>query len=351
MRGVEALFLVLALTSGCTATRLGQKTGNQTTTLADMYQRQVLDNLALFADDPAALPFFAYASQGTTTLSNQSGLSTTNLLTTQTQESWQVTPVNDPRKLELMRCVYQQVIAVHRQQAMRGDCPNCAKLFSTFYTGDADLRVDQADSGGAITVNCLEGRKWLGLGCRKCAPKAARCAVGRHNEARVWVLPGGSDELSKLTLTILDFALHDAPTKANKSVTFHLTRHGELTTAANAFADVSGQLSADQANDFLMTLPYVQALEHLCAANHFGLTVDTLRALDASRLNDPACESEFRTRYHLTGDEWARIRELVTKLKAHEVDSPLAAPAPEKPVAETNESGATTVLPAPAPDP
>lgn len=349
MHRVMGVVLTLAVISGCTATRLRQKTDRQAATLADIHQRQVLDNLALFAYDPAALPFFAYASQGTASLSNQSGLSFTSLLTTQTQESWQLTPVNDPRKLELMRCLYQRVVAVHRHQAMPGDCPNCARLFSKFYTGDPDLRVDQSDSGGALTIDCLDGRKWLAIGCEKCAPKRSRCAVGHHCDVRVWVLPGGTDELSKLTLIILDYALHDPPATANKNVTFHLTRQGELTTAANAFADVSGQISADAANDSLMTLPYVTALNHLCAANHAGLTVDALRALDAAQFSDPSYASELRGRYHLSEDEWHQIHELLIKLKSFEVDSPLIAPAHHTP-ADTTTDGEATLLPAPTPE-
>lgn len=344
--GVAALLAALA---GCTATRLSLKTNNQADTLSDIDRQQVLDNLALFAYDLEALPFFAYASQGTASLSNQSGLSVTNLLTSQTQESWQLTPINDPRKLERMRCVYQRVISLHRRQAMRGDCPNCARVLSDFYTGDPDLRIDQRDQGGAVTVDCLDGRKWLAIGCKSCAPTIKRCAVGKYCDVRVWVLPGGSGELSKLTLTVLDYALHDPPAKSNKNVTFHLDQHGELTTAGNSYADVSGQVSADGASDTLVTMPYVTALEHICARNHYGLTVDALRALDPSTLNVPNSQSEFRSRYQISEEDWRQIRELLTKLHKHQIDSPLSPPSP--PASSSHHEGAViTELPTPPPD-
>ena len=97
---------------------------------------------------------------------------------------------------------------------------------------------------------------------------------------------GSGPELAKLTLVILDYALHDPPAKPMKSVTFHLSERGELTTSGKSFVDVSGQISADAAKDTLATMPYVVALERICARNPNGLTLAALEAidLDATRL-------------------------------------------------------------------
>jgi hypothetical protein len=323
MYRIVGVTAALAILVGCSATQLRQKSRHQVRTLADIYQQQVLDNLALFASDFEALPYFAYATQGTASVNDQMALSLTGVLQHQSQQAWQLTPVNDPRKLELMRCVYQRAIAIHRRQPMQGDCPNCARLFNKFYTGDPDVRVDQHDRGGIVTVDCLDAPKWLGIGCVKCAPKRNLSGVGRHHDARVWVLPGGSGELTKLTLAVLDYALHDPPAKSNKTVTFHLTEQGALTTSDKSFAEVNGQVAGDAASDTLVTLPYLTALEHICARNNQGLTVDLLRAIDPATLSEPEGHLEFRSRYQITAEEWREIRGLLIKLKEHQVDSPL----------------------------
>ncbi|HVX10154.1 MAG TPA: hypothetical protein VHC22_03030 [Pirellulales bacterium] len=344
--GVVATLVAIA---GCSAAQLRHKTGRQVRTLADIYQQQVLDNLARFASDQESLPFFAYASQGTTTFSDQMALSLTGVVQYQTQEAWQLTPVNDPRKLELMRCIYQRVIAVHCRRALRADCPNCERLFRNFYTGDPDVRVDQHDHKGIVTIDCLDATNWLAIGCAKCLPEIHGSAVGRHGEVRVWILPGGSDELSKLTLAILDYALHDPPAKGSKTVTFHLTKQGELTTAGNSFADVSGQIAADAGTDSLATLPYITALEHICGRNDYGLTVDALRDVDPEAAGADH-HAELRNRYHLTQQEWEEICRLLARIREHQIDSPIERLPGRS--AERHEAGheEPAVLPAPLPE-
>ena len=50
----------------------------------------------------------------------------------------------------------------------------------------------------------------------------------------VWVLPGGRNELAKLTLIILDYALTDFPSPNLQEVTRFLDKSGEPTTSGNA---------------------------------------------------------------------------------------------------------------------
>ena len=67
---LEILALVLIGSSGCTAARLGQRTMNQANTLPELQYQQVLDNLAMFADNPSALPWHVNFREGTTQITD-----------------------------------------------------------------------------------------------------------------------------------------------------------------------------------------------------------------------------------------------------------------------------------------
>ena len=237
-------FAALAVAAGCIHTQLTKNSHGVTESLADVHQQQVLDNLAMFASDLGALPYFAYASQGTASVNDQSGLSATNLLTRQCQEQWQFTSVNDPRKLELMRCVYQRVVALHRSAAIPADCPNCERLLRKFYSGDPEIPVEHAGLD-SVTVDCLTGERWLAMGCGKCAKKRRGSLMGRYGDVWVWVLPGKRDELTKLTLIILDYALHDPASKPKKSAALTSNDHGSLAGTDNRVLNFTGDAQAD----------------------------------------------------------------------------------------------------------
>ena len=147
---IPALITVLIL-SGCTTHRaLRRNTVKQAETVTDIHQQQVLDNLAKFLHDPYAVPSFALATQGTsdvtdrgstggTTIWNSGGFSTFTLPFSgdrTAKENWTMTPITDPRKLELMRCAYQRVLA-NCGVAESICCPDCKKRFNKFYTGRA----------------------------------------------------------------------------------------------------------------------------------------------------------------------------------------------------------------------
>ena len=86
-------------------------------TLADIYTQQVMNNLAMFIENPYAIPFFAFPNQGTTQIADAGsvggpGYTGTNFVTgpfglsgsRQATENWVLNPISDPAKLALMRC-------------------------------------------------------------------------------------------------------------------------------------------------------------------------------------------------------------------------------------------------------
>ena len=71
MRAVLVILAVgLACLTGCTTGRLRQRTINQGSTLPELQYQQVLDNLALFAANPASLPWHVNLREGTTQITD-----------------------------------------------------------------------------------------------------------------------------------------------------------------------------------------------------------------------------------------------------------------------------------------
>src|SRR5262245_31383339 len=109
---------------GCAHQQLRWNTTHQARTLTDIYEQQVLDNLARFVHDPNALPSFAFPNQGGSDVTDTGSVgsdTTWNRIgfvsevlrlsgTRGVKEAWTMTPVYDVRRLELMKCAYQHAL-------------------------------------------------------------------------------------------------------------------------------------------------------------------------------------------------------------------------------------------------
>ena len=154
---VPAFCLFISAISGCTHIQLQKDTVRQARTLSDIYEQQILDNLAKFVYDINSLPHFAVADGGTTAVNDQlSGTSSLILPKAagstlgvngqrQYNDSWTLTPISDPHKLELMRCSYQRaVVCALHSGGQPEECMNCQQLINRFYTGRADTTPTSA---------------------------------------------------------------------------------------------------------------------------------------------------------------------------------------------------------------
>ena len=223
----------LSLT-GCTHTQLRNNTVKQSETVSDIYQQQVLDNLAMFAYDAQSLPFFAFPDQGTNQVTDNAsasfgqqwlkdpfwmlGLGADRTL----QQTWTMEPVRDPHKLQLMRCAYQHAVATCLGgEVVSRDCPKCDTILDEFYG-------DPAHEGGvnkSCVLNWKEDHGWFGMGGKKDVPKDCGCVlVGEYCGQYVWVLPGCRDKLSQLTLAILDYAVFESAESEKKLVVVTIER-------------------------------------------------------------------------------------------------------------------------------
>ncbi len=204
---LAALALLLAA-AGCESLQLRNHVVQQAATLSDISYQQVLDNLAMFRQEPAALPYFSLAPHGIVTIQQTAGgsgevdwdyifLGTAGPLvnhldkktlglnaTQQTVGQWSTDSVLNPDELSLMRCAYQRALGC--------EGPPCEKDLAAFFAHN-QARLDALRPG------------WYGAGRCRDVPHNA-CRVGHYGDSYVWVTPEGMDGLTAFTLAILDIA-------------------------------------------------------------------------------------------------------------------------------------------------
>jgi hypothetical protein len=276
--GCVPLVLSLALLSGCIDWQLRRNTVDVSYSVGEIQQQQVLDNLAMFVCDYNAFPSFCYPNQGGSNVTDSGSLGVTpgfsrvGLSGTAVKafvfstlglsggaqrtclESYTLTPVNDPRKLELMRCAYQRAVKSCGCGTESTTCPDCQAIFNKFYTGDVNGDI-RGHSNGTVTSECLNTQAcWFHVGCHRCVPKHCDC-VGHYRDTYVWVLPEGRDELSKLTLAILDYAINSAPAGLSKQVVFYIDEYGLPTSRQDAVGQVTANVAIDEQPASLLNRP------------------------------------------------------------------------------------------------
>ncbi len=199
---LSVVCLLVCFAIGCAHVPLKRNVVKQSNTLADIYEQQVLNGIATFCVAPNSTPSFALPTGGGTTV-NQSGSATGGLnfnartftgATTglsgsqQLAENWTLKPINDPVRLNLMKCVYQYVTC-NEQENVCIDCQNDLRLFF----GD-----DFAD--------CKLPRCFFRTSPHK--PRTTDCCIksGQYCGTHVIVDSCNFASLSKLTMAILDIA-------------------------------------------------------------------------------------------------------------------------------------------------
>ena len=206
-------FLLLAValvgSAGCTMVSLERHTVSQVDSAVDLRYQEVLDNLALIAHDPSALPSYASIFSGTIFVQDQGQLVSTNIFpftgavapgsisgngsfNRQISQNWTLDPISAPEKIEAIRGCCQWVLGG----------PNSVPPASTSL-----LRNPHDEPPGpnrhfgvadrlANLPNC-----WLCVGSFKDVPVCARYKAHRGDKW-VWVMPQGMKGLSDFTLII-----------------------------------------------------------------------------------------------------------------------------------------------------
>jgi hypothetical protein len=260
-------FQVLCL--GCTSAQLRQSTVAHSTTLADIYTQEVVNNLAMFVHNPDALPFFAFPTQGTTAIQDTGnvgnpGYTSQNFVTSpftlnasrQATENWVLTPISDPAKLALMRCAYRQAVSscLGIDLVTGSTCPACGNLRRDFY-GPAD--PEAANQRANEELPCLNSPCWFCYGPKSEIPKTCDCPyVGCYCGTYVWIPPQGREMLTRLTLTILDYAVNDPRQfdKRTKEVELYLKRDGSINYSGTDGVKITATIPIDVPNSSIAVL-------------------------------------------------------------------------------------------------
>ncbi len=171
---------------------------SQSRSLIDLHYQQVLENIARTLNNPAALPSFAVPISGSAQITDTFSLganglvnavtSSTNLSPTGTvniQAMWNLVPVTEPSKLQLMRVAHQVAIS----HPVITDTEGLQKLHR-FLGAEPHAVIPQG---------------WWSRGSRWDVPRSAAYSA-HYGNTYVWVMPEGVPGLSRFTLHMLDLA-------------------------------------------------------------------------------------------------------------------------------------------------
>ncbi len=255
------LAIGLACATGCTTGRLRQRTINQGSTLPELQYQQVLNNLALFAANPASLPWHVNLREGTTQITDSvTAGSLVDLgppAVTQPQvfgsrtavAQWGMSPVIDATELRLLRIAYRrahglpempdpefleelahelkdqlatnsdlrdesEIFFEHQSRVSRSSRDLDARTATTndgsFCVGSEPLDREQSPLARNVCRKIETIKRdlarvepgWFHVGQKRDVPKSA-CYVGKSGDRYVWVEPDGLESLTEFTLTVL----------------------------------------------------------------------------------------------------------------------------------------------------
>lgn len=182
---------------------------NQAKSLTGIYERQVLDNLAMFSQNPDALPFFAIPKAGSAQVTDSGAISASPLngpihtalsltsLSRGNAETWTLEPVSDPAKLRRMRCAYRRALGYSFKE-----CNKCCQL-----------QEDWENKKRSGNVVCCEACKFRRVKVSTCSAALVHkpCEkVGSYcgTHIRLCDEPCSKDAFTQLVLDVLDYAVN-----------------------------------------------------------------------------------------------------------------------------------------------
>ena len=209
----------LACTS-CTTASLNRHSLAQTETVTDLRYREVLDNLAMIAQNYSALPAYSSIFTGTAQITDNAQITSTTIwnvvgalasktsgffseganpqATRTTLENWTLDPIVIPEKLEAMRCACRWVVYGPDRT---GD--DTGLLPSPDQARTPGRHFGVADRLGRLPAG------WLGVGALKDVPLNA-CCKAHCGHTWVWVTRDGLGALSDFALVLQNIARVDA---------------------------------------------------------------------------------------------------------------------------------------------
>jgi len=239
---------MVVLSAGCQSAMLRERTAVQANTITDLYYQQIMDNIAMHAANPEALPYFSYPATGgnsvqrTLTGFYQPAWNLVNYATlgaatayhylfnqqtaqlnasSQNIETWNTATTTDPDKIQLMGFAYEKAfgsIEAGHDQALRKllNVPNSDDRIELNPTvrDPAGYGVGQRVYGSLAPIVNLDYYSkiqsgWFSVGSKCDVPKDA-CYVAHCGKTYAWVMPNQTKDLANFTLAILDIATYQS---------------------------------------------------------------------------------------------------------------------------------------------
>ena len=297
MRDKTLIFSICLLASvslGCTSVQLQRNSNRQLKSLADLHDQQVLDNLARFVVNPSSTPFFAVPAAGINQLTDEGGInggdgvltgkfwSLLSLGTSRSiNQSWDLRPVTEPKRLLLMKCAYQRAIGVSPD-----GCLDCCKFERAWHGPEYDC-----DNPCGITcgwVRCSKNRKDV--------PKCCVC-YSHFCETYVWVDPCHKSEFSRLVMKIVEYASgspYEEPKAQMKEVVFYYNADGSPATIGEHFKSVRATVEGDKTVAELEKELSLNRLENMLETIKNANQSETMESLKASNSSLNSLKSSNR---------------------------------------------------------
>lgn len=204
----KILCALLIFAAGCTHVQLQIGTVNQASTMTDLLYQQVLDNIAMFVDNPYAIPWQLTPIVGNVQVQDTAqaspqftfaptGRSLTSVLglqgSRQLQEGWTLAPA-----------VYNTISS----SGWGGQFGYFTKKYKPHLVIEEVQHAYRVIIGAEPPDTDLEkernlGPGWYQIGSKKDVPKNA-CYVGHYCKRYVWVCPDGLKGLADASIAMLE---------------------------------------------------------------------------------------------------------------------------------------------------
>lgn len=213
---IVVVFLAM-LNTGCLQSQLRHDHVYQARTLTEIYEQQVLDNLAMFRSNPNATPFFAIPSSGSADVTDSGQIKASPLngplhtalelssLSRTNRGGWTIKPIVEPDRLNLMKCAYRRAVGISFDE---DPCLNCCKRMQD-WAGKAETDPCECCSCCAIKPIKVKSCPKIFFP-RKCAKIGCYCGT------KIEVCPQSYQEFSHLVMTILEYAINEKGKKKEK---------------------------------------------------------------------------------------------------------------------------------------
>jgi hypothetical protein len=210
-----ATLALVASAAGCTTASLERRTVSQAVSVSDMRYQEIVDDFALLADDPGALPSFALLAQGTAMLTDTAGIDSATLwdqalhgfsretLTPSARRNpdpnWSLNPVVAAPHQDALRRAF--LLVLRGGQLCQGD-------EILFRRGPNDYGYHYDVGQDLLCLVLPPALPWLHVTRGGPFPGQA-CYAAHHGDKYVSVGPEGMGALSEFTLIVLDIATRD----------------------------------------------------------------------------------------------------------------------------------------------